>query len=300
MKKSLCIISLLLIFILALTGCQEVKQTSITASDHLPPESSSQNALPKSDVLTVKYIDVGQADCMLITQGGFSMLIDAGNNADGEMVVEYLKNLGISKLDYVVGTHPHEDHIGGLDNVINEFEIGQIIMPKVSHTSKTYKDVLTAVQKKGPKITAAKAGQSYSIGSATAHVLSPVKDKYDGLNEYSVVIRLTYGDNAFLFTGDIEKVNENELLSSKQTLLADVLKSPHHGSRTSNTQGFINAVQPKYGVICVGKDNSYGHPHSEVLKRLENHMTVYRTDKNGTITVTSNGTDINIETEKQE
>lgn len=281
----------LLAFALLFAGCSPAQS---------PPKTTEPAQVQETQELKVYYIDVGQADSILITLGNSSMLIDAGNNDDGKAVVDFIADKGISKLDIVVGTHPHEDHIGGLDDVINAFDIGEIIMPKVSHTTKTYKDVLTAIRNKNLAVTAAKAGQTYSLGSANIQVLSPVKDKYENLNQYSAVIRLTYKNTSFLFTGDMEKTNEDELLASSANVKADVLKVAHHGSRTSSTSAFLSAVSPQYAIICVGKDNSYKHPHANVLSRLQNMMTVYRTDMHGTITVTSDGQNISVHTEKQE
>lgn len=281
----------LLAFALLFAGCSPAQS---------PPETTAPVQVQETQELKVYYIDVGQADSILITLGEHSMLIDAGNNDDGKAVVDFIADKGISKLDIVAGTHPHEDHIGGLDDVINAFDIGEIIMPKISHTTKTYKDVLTAIKNKNLTVTAAKAGQTYSFGSANIQVISPVKDKYENLNQYSAVIRLTYKNTAFLFTGDMEKTNEDELLASSADVKADVLKVAHHGSRTSSTSAFLSAVSPQYAIICVGKDNSYKHPHANVLSRLENTMTVYRTDMHGTITVTSDGQNISVHAEKQE
>lgn len=281
----------LLAFSLMFAGCSATQP---------PPETAAPAQVQETQELKVYYIDVGQADSILITLGNSSMLIDAGNNDDGKAVVDFIADKGISKLDIVAGTHPHEDHIGGLDDVINAFDIGKIIMPKVSHTTKTYKDVLTAIKNKNLTVTAAKAGQTYSFGSANIQVISPVKDKYENLNQYSAVIRLTYKNTSFLFTGDMEKTNEDELLASSADIKADVLKVAHHGSRTSSTSAFLSAVSPQYAIICVGKDNSYKHPHANVLSHLENTMTVYRTDMHGTITVASDGQNISVHTEKQE
>lgn len=283
---------LLLAFTLIFAGCSAPQSA---------PEATAHTEAPQArEELKVYYIDVGQADSILITLGNSSMLIDAGNNDDGKAVVDFIAAKGISKLDIVVGTHPHEDHIGGLDDVINAFDIGEIIMPKVSHTTKTYKDVLTAIKNKNHTVTAAKAGQTYALGSANIQVISPVKDKYENLNQYSAVMRLTYQNTSFLFTGDMEKANEDELLASLADVKADVLKVAHHGSRTSSTSSFLSAVSPQYAIICVGEDNSYKHPNANVLSRLQNMMTVYRTDVHGTITVTSDGQSISIDAEKQE
>ena len=244
--------------------------------------------------LKVHFIDVGQADSILIQQSdGSAMLIDAGNNADADLVVNYLKDQGIDKLDYVIGTHPHEDHIGGLDAVINTFNIGKVIMPKVSHNTKTFEDVLTAIKNKNLKVTSPVPGQSYKLGDAIFTILAPNSDSYDSLNNHSVVIKLDFGETSFLFTGDAEKESENEMLAKDYNLKADVLKVGHHGSTTSSYSAFVKAVAPKYSVISVGKDNSYGHPDSIILNRLKTmNVEILRTDILGTIVFTSDGTSL--------
>lgn len=243
--------------------------------------------------LKVHYIDVGQADSILIQQGNNAMLIDAGNNGDGSLVVDYLKKQDISKLDYIIGTHPHEDHIGGLDSVINVFDIGNVIMPKATHTSQTYKDVITAISNKNLKITTPKVGDSYKLGNAEFTILAPNKDNYTELNDYSIVTRLKYGNNSFIFTGDAEALSEGEILAKQLDISADVLKVGHHGSDTSTSQAFLDKVNPKYAVISVGTGNDYGHPTNTILSRLSaKGVSTFRTDKQGTIVATSNGSNI--------
>lgn len=241
----------------------------------------------------VHYIDVGQADSILITQSGHSMLIDGGNNGDSELVTNYLRKQGISNLDYVVGTHPHEDHIGGLDAVIKEFDIETIYMPKKTATTKTYKDVITAIKNKNMKITLPKRGTVFKLGDAECTIVAPDNKEYEDVNNYSIVIKLIYKDTSFLFTGDAEGESEKEMLKSGYNTKADVLKVGHHGSVSSTTKKFLNEVSPKYAVISCGKENKYGHPHKETIQALNaKNVQLYRTDKMGTIIVTSNGKDI--------
>ncbi|MBU3198510.1 MBL fold metallo-hydrolase [Clostridium estertheticum] len=247
--------------------------------------------------LKVSYIDVGQADSILIQQGSNSMLIDAGNNEDSSTVKNYISNQGITKLDYVIGTHPHEDHIGGMDYIINSFKIGKIYMPKATSTTKTFQDVVSAIKAKGLKVTAPVVGQTFKVGNATATILAPNSSGYKDLNNFSIVIRLTFGSNSFMFDGDSEDVSENEMLSKGLNVSADVLKVGHHGSNSSTTEAFLNKVNPKYAVISVGKDNSYGHPHKSTMDKLKaKGIKVYRTDENGTIIATSNGKNITFNT----
>lgn len=240
--------------------------------------------------LTVHYIDVGQADCELLMINGSAMLIDAGNNADGDMVVDYLKEQGITRLDYVVGTHPHEDHIGGMDDVIDNFEVGTVIMPEAETNTKTFEDVLDAIDAQGLSITTPVPGDSYDFGGIQFTILAPNGQSYSSLNDYSVVIRLVNGQDSFLFTGDAETTSEKEMLKNGLPLQSTVLKVGHHGSSTSSSEDFLNAVSPTYAIISCETGNDYGHPHQETLDRLQAHnISYFRTDTQGTIIASSDG-----------
>lgn len=268
---------------------------NITLENNTNIAQNQENYAPTENDLKICFIDVGQADSILVTNKQENMLIDAGNNDDGEAVVDFLKNKGISKIDYLIGTHPHEDHIGGLDDVINNFEIENIYMPKIETTTKTFKDVLTAISNKKLKVTAPKKGDKFELGDAKCEVMTDSILNKDNLNLSSIVIRLEFGKNSFLFMGDAETENEKTVNWPK----TDVLKVGHHGSNTSSSEKFVNEVAPTYGVIMVGMDNSYGLPKEKILNRLTNiNARIYRTDECGTIEMSSNGSEIHIATEK--
>ena len=263
---------------------------NIPANQTKPSESQTSNV---SGTLKVSYIDVGQADSILVQQGTSSMLIDAGTNEASEKVKNYIASQGVTKLDYVVGTHPHEDHIGGLDVAINSFQVGTVYMPKITNTTKTFTDVVKAIKNKGLQAVSPKPGETFKIGEASCTVLAPNSSKYEDLNNYSIVIKVTFGNNSFMFDGDAEDVSEKEMLSKGFDVKADVLKVGHHGSSSSTTEEFLNAVNPKYAVISVGKGNTYGHPHESTMNRLKAHnIAVYRTDECGTIVAISDGNNI--------
>lgn len=249
---------------------------------------------PSTAGLTVHFIDVGQGDSQLIESDGHFMLVDAGENDQGEQVVQYLKNAGVTKLDYVIGTHPHSDHIGGLDTVINAFDVETVILPPKEHTTKTFEDVLDAIDEKGLGITKAVPDTNYRLGNASFTIIAPVKEYGDDLNNWSVGIHLTYGSTSFVMTGDAEAEAEADMAKAfKSKLKSNVLKLGHHGSSTSSTEEFLDMVLPEYVVISCGAGNSYGHPHKEIVKRLEERqIKAYRTDELGSIIADSDGTAI--------
>ena len=223
------------------------------------------------------------------------MLIDAGGNATADRLVEYIKSQGVERIDFLIGTHPHEDHIGGLDKVIERALRGEIYLPKVADsqvpTTKTYEDVLTAVAQKELRINRGAAGTAlFQTDGLSARLLAPNSSSYDGLNSYSIVVLLTYGERSFLFMGDAESDSEQEILERFGDVKADVLKCGHHGSSTSTSQAFLDSVSPEYAVISCGRDNSYGHPHQETLEKLKRkNVTVYRTDRQHTIVASCDG-----------
>ena len=306
-RKTKIIGSLIAVIIVVLAGLLGIKNEQISKlaneiglGNLINSESTEainqNNITPVNGELQVYYIDVGQADSILIINKEDAMLIDAGNNEDGEDVVNFIKDKGITKLDYVVGTHPHEDHIGGLDDVINSnIEIENVLMPKIETTTKTFEDVVNAISNKGLTVKAPNKGDTFTLGDSNLEVMTDSILDEDNLNLSSITLRLQYGNNSFLFMGDSEEENEKTITWPK----TDVLKVGHHGSDTSSSEEFLNEVKPSISIIMAGKDNSYGLPKEEIVERLENvGSKVYRTDENGTIEVTSDGNNINVTTKK--
>ena len=242
--------------------------------------------------MVVSFIDVGQGDSTFLEfPGGTTMLIDAGEAEAGDRVISYLRQRHCTRLDYVICTHPHSDHIGGMAKVLNSFDVGAVYMPRVSHNSKAFEKLLLAIQNKGLSIQTVKAGVTLEIEPEIGAVfLAPVSQSYEELNDYSAVLRLTYKSNAFLFTGDAQRLSEEEMLSAGGTLAADVLKVGHHGSSSSSHKQFLHEVSPRWAVISCGADNDYGHPHQAVVNRLEKmDVTMFRTDIDGTVVAASDG-----------
>ncbi|MBC8570955.1 ComEC/Rec2 family competence protein [Zongyangia hominis] len=252
--------------------------------------------------ITVHVIDVGQGESILIKTDSGNVLIDAGENDQGPTVMDYLQSQGVETIDYFVGTHPHSDHIGGMDYIIEHMDVKEVVMSDIPDsilpTTKTFQDVLAAVQKKNLEITVVEPGDSFDLGPVHFAVLAPIK-AYDDLNDVSVVLKMTYGERSFLFPGDAEKTSEKDMASSGKDLSADVLVAGHHGSRTSSSNAFLDKVNPAYVAISCGKDNSYGHPHKETLENLETRkIAVNRTDEEGSIIYLTDGKNIAVQTEK--
>ena len=247
--------------------------------------------------LEVTFIDVGQADSILLENEGHYMLVDAGNNEDGPKLVNYFKNQNIHQFDYVIGTHPHEDHIGGLDNIIEGFDINTFYMPDVITTTKTFEDVLDALGEKNVTLSIPKTNSTFKLGDATVKVLYVGTEDESDLNDTSIVLKVTYQNVSFLLTGDASTKVEEKL--NPADLESTVLKVGHHGSSTATNEKFLNTVNPKYAIISVGENNQYEHPHTTVLNTLAAHnITTYRTDQDGTIKVITDGTNIEINTSK--
>lgn len=287
-KKENKILRILLIIITIIYGLYLSEMDSTLSTD------KTQGVFNEtSSNLVVKVLDVGQADSILIENNKEYMLIDAGNNEDGEKLVKYFEQTRITNFKYVIGTHPHEDHIGGLDDIINNFKVETIYMPDVITTTKTFVDVLDAME--GNKITykVPKIGDELMLGYALVKVLYVGNDEKE-LNNSSIVLKLDFGKNCFIFTGDAEEKVEDTIIKSGLDISCDVLKVGHHGSRYSTTDEFLSTVNPKYAVISVGKNNSYNHPEDIIIKRLkDNDIEIHRTDLEGTIVISSDGENIN-------
>lgn len=258
--------------------------------------NNSENTIDNSNELLVYFIDVGQADAIYIKDNDENMLIDVGNNADGKLLVNYLKGLGVTGFKYVVGTHAHEDHIGGMDNIINNFKINTFYMPDAISTSKTFEDVLDALESNKVTFNTPKIGDTFNLKKAMFEVLSLGTDTSD-LNDTSIVLKMTYNNTCTLFMGDASSAVEKNLLD--KNINCDVLKVGHHGSKYSSSEAFIKAVKPTYGIIMVGKDNKYGHPTEKTLQTLQKYnVNIHRTDEEGTIIMKIKEDTISFESEK--
>lgn len=268
--------------------------------DNISNATASINDSTKSDKIdakvkenfSVSFIDVGQADSVLIRNGNYNMLIDAGNNEDGEKLVNYFKSLGIEEFTYVFATHPHEDHIGGMDDIINNFKIDNYYMSNKLSTTKTFMDVLDALDGCNLKYTVPNKGDTLKLGDANIKVIYPGDDK-SNINDSSIVLKITYGKNSFLLTGDATSNVERKIYN--EDIKSDVLKVAHHGSSYSSTDVFLDRVKPYYAVISVGKNNIYNHPSNKTLEKLnKRNIKVYRTDLDGTIVFTSDGENLSV------
>jgi len=247
---------------------------------------------------TVYFIDVGQADSALVLCDGAAMLIDGGNAADSSLIYAFLKERGISHLDYIVATHAHEDHVGGLAGALNFATAGVALAPVTSYDTKVFGNFISALESRGLTITVPSAGDKFKLGSADVAVLGPTRPS-DESNNTSIVLKITYGATSFLFTGDAERAEEADILEAGYDLSATVLKVGHHGSDTSTTYPFLREIMPQYAVISCGANNSYGHPHDGPLSRLRDaDVTLFRTDMQGTITCTSDGSTVAFSVEK--
>lgn len=285
---------------------------ALTLFNAFPPESDGTPASSETDIsvtqsvevdgdssFCITFIDVGQADSALVACDGHYMLIDGGNVADSDLIYTVLQKNGVSHLDYVVATHAHEDHVGGLSAALELCTVDTVYCPVTEYSSKAFTNFADKANKRGAPITVPKAGDSFTLGSATATVLAPLKT-YDDTNNTSIVLKICYGETSFLFAADAERDSEADMYEAGADLSATLLKVGHHGSNTSSSYLFLREVMPQYAIISVGAGNSYGHPHEETLSRLHDaEVKVYRTDECGDIICRSDGKHLNFETQKK-
>ena len=252
--------------------------------------TKENNIQSNKNTLQVHFIDVGQGDSILIQVNNKNLLIDSGPNKSEDKLKKYLKELNISKFDYIIATHPHEDHIGNMSYIINNFDVLNFYAPKVENSTKAFETMVESLIRKDLKIKVLKANiKSIDLGkNIVVDVFSPFSNSYEDLNNYSPIVKISYGNTSFLFTGDAEELSENEVLNAGFDLKCDVLKIGHHGSSSSTSEKFLKASNPSIAVISVGEDNTYGHPTDTVLSRLK-ETKIYRTDINGNIVITSDG-----------
>lgn len=278
MKRKLPIILLLLFFL--------ITTSLFSCSNKEKPFTNTNN-------LKVHYFNVGQGDSILIQVNNKNLLIDGGSKDKESQLIKDLKDFSVKKLDYVITTHPHEDHIGGMGQVIKNFDIGKFYAPKVTSNTKTFEYMVNQLNNKNLKINIIKPGMGSDIDlgkNTKVEIFSPNSSSYDNLNNYSPIIKISYKETSFLFTGDAEKLSEKEVLEKGYAIQSDVLKIGHHGSSSSTSKEFLNKVNPKMAVISVGKNNDYGHPHKETISSLKNKgIKYFRTDEEGTITLESDG-----------
>jgi competence protein ComEC len=297
MYKKLCILTIIVtLLVKVLGGCASITDPRVIEQDVLSPDGETQRNA--GGIVKVFFIDCGQGDAILVKSPEEQfMLIDGGEAEEGQNICNFLRSQGVKQLAVVVGTHPHSDHIGGLAEVIESFPVEKVYLPKITHNTRAFESLLNAIKGQNLKISTARQGVEIPLSGVKASFLAPIGDEYDEMNNYSAVIRLEYGDNSFIFTGDAEKHSEQEMLASGVKLDADFLKIGHHGSSSSSSPEFLQAVSPQFAVIMCGKDNDYGHPHKETLSALDSvGAKVYRTDLDGTIIMTSDGCSINIST----
>lgn len=315
MKKSKHLALMLIIsMIISLTACMPKEHvlnnnspdsadntiTEVVSSDATLTQSGENIAQDSNSKFEVHFIDVGQADAALIFSDSETMLIDGGNVDDSSLIVSYLKKHNITHLNYIVCTHAHEDHVGGLSGALSIATADKIFAPKTESDIKAYKNFKAKVAARGCTIENPKPGEFLKFGSSTVLFLGPVHENVSDINDTSIILKITYGETSFLFTGDAEREEEQSILSQNYNLSSTLLKVGHHGSADSTTYPFLREIMPELAIISVG-ENNYGHPTEETLSRLHDAgVKVYRTDLHGDIIVSSNGKSVNIETERNQ
>ncbi len=295
-RQSLLTLVIIIVLLAALFALSPTFRANVCEVLGIETPTSEEQTLepnePPTDMAEIHIIDVGQGDSTLVTTGDFNLLIDAGTGKAEEKLVAYLKDAGVTRLDIMLLTHPHEDHIGGADAVIDEFEVGEIIMPDATTDTKAFERVLDGAEEKSIPISTVFRGDSFTEGGFKFEILSPDDKRYSDLNNTSIVLKLTYGEVSMMFTGDAESLVENEILDaySETDLKCIFYKAAHHASTTSNTPAFVGAVSPKYVSISCGEGNDYGHPHAEILALFEElKLDARRTDLEGSIVYETDG-----------
>ncbi|MGV2886230.1 ComEC/Rec2 family competence protein [Paenibacillus taichungensis] len=301
-KKGIMVAATILAFVmLSLCGCSVVQDnSSVAVAASKASSTPASTKISEDGQLKVIFLDVGQGNAQLIiTPSGKTMLIDGGNNGKEKVMFNYMKQYNVKKIDVVVGSHPDADHIGTLPELIDAMDIGAVYLPKASSNTKTYEALLTSIKKKGLKIKTAKSGVTIELDEKIkVEMVAPV-GTYEDNNDMSAVVKVTYGQETFLFPGDAEYNSEQDMIKSGADLSSTVLAVGHHGSNSSSSVGFLKKVNPQYAVVQVGSDNNYGHPTEKTLKKLEDRkIKILRTDKNGTIIFSTDGNTLNVATEK--
>ena len=267
-----------------------------------PPDISYVGDVPPTPTATefvVYFLDVGQAAAVFIYSDGETMLIDGGGASSSNLIYSFLDRHGIEHLDYIINTHPHEDHVGGLSGALSRItSVGAALGSAKEYDTRAFNSFLSNLDNHGVELTIPKAGDGFMFGSATVEILAPIRD-YNDVNNNSIVLMITYGETSFLFTGDAERASELDMIEAGLNLSATVLKVGHHGSDTSTTYPFLREVMPEIAVISCGANNQYGHPHDNLLSRLRDaDVKVYRTDLQGDIIIRSDGINLTVETKR--
>jgi competence protein ComEC len=276
-----------------------VTEPAYISAESPEPDNPDDTTVGSLGCLTVACMDVRQGDSALIMSPEAAILIDCGDYSQREELAETLARFDVVAFDLVIATHPHADHMGGMSEIIKNYEVRRILMPDVTSNTVAFEKMLEEIEAKGLEIETPVPGSDLTVNDITLEIVAPNSNDYRDINNYSIVCRLKWGDTSFLFTGDAEELSESEILAAGFDIDADVLKVGHHGSSSSSSTDFLKAVSPSIAVISCGAGNSYGHPHRETLSGLAaENVTVYRTDTRGTIVMISNGNDIDVSTDK--
>lgn len=292
MKRRLALVFLVVIIL--------VHSLLISCNYSTKDSEKTYNSIKNPKTLKVHFINVGQGDSILIEVNGYTVLIDAGPNSSSSKLKAYLDKNAITKLDYIIATHPDEDHIGSMDDIIKNYEVGSFYAPKATKNTETFKSMVKELRNKDLKINVAAKGMALDLGDdVNFDVLSPIDKSYEDINNFSVVVKLIYGETSLLFMGDAENLVESQLMRDKVDIDSDVLKLGHHGSSSSTSSKFLKEVSPDFAIISVGKDNKYNHPHKETMDKLKKEkIQIYRTDVYGTVILSSDGSNITMDQAK--